>query len=182
MFEGITTQEDLAAKLKGPDIPDKYENPEMPEGATLDEKAFTDFQPVAKELGLTQAQVDKLIGFQSTVVESQTQQIFDNVLDLQAQGYKAELGKLQESMGDKFKPAHEQSVGTIEAIVDADVLQELKATGLMESPLMHKFGQQIYQKLMKEDGPPAPNMAIKAGLASGDPATAKNFYDRMGKM
>lgn len=182
LFEGIETQDDLAARLKGPEIPESYTIPEgLPEGA-INEETFTEFQPLAKELGLTQDGVSKLIQFQAGLAEKQSQQIYDRVLELQAQGFKSELGTLKETMGaDKFDVAHQQAMKTIEAVASPEIMAELKSTGLIDSPLVFRFGREIYEKLMKEDAPPPPNIAIKDGIRQGDPAVAKGFYDRMKK-
>lgn len=182
LFEGIETQEDLAARLKGPEVPESYTLPEgLTEGA-INEETFNEFQPLAKELGLTQEGVAKLIQFQAGLAEGQTQQIYDRVLELQAQGFKSELGKLQETMGaDKFNVAHQQAMKTIEAVASPEIMAELKATGLIDSPLVFKFGQEIYQKLMKEDSTVPPSIPVKEGIRQGDPAVASNFYGRMNK-
>jgi len=182
LFEGIETQEDLAARLKAPEVPESYTLPEgLPEGA-INEETFTEFQPLAKELGLTQDDVGKLITFQAGLAEKQSQQIYDRVLDLQAQGFKTELDTLKDTMGaDKFNVAHQQAMKTVEAVAGEAVMKELQSTGLINSPLIFRFGQEIYQKLMKEDGPGLPQINIKDGIRQGDPNVASSFYGRMKK-
>lgn len=182
LFEGIETQEDLAAKLKGPEIPEAYTIPEAMADGKIDAATMEEFTPLAKELGLDQAAVEKLLAFDVARMEKMSDGLYDRVLDLQAQGYKSELDKVKETMGaDKFDVAHQQAVKTIEAVASAEIMTELKATGLIDSPLMFKLGQEIYQKLMKEDGPPPPSMPVKDGIRAGDPETAKGFYTRMNK-
>lgn len=182
LFDGIETQEDLAARLKGPEIPEAYTLPtDLGEGVTFDEAAFGEFQPIAKELGLSQEAVNTLIKFQAKLTEGQAASIYDRVLDLQAEGFKTELGKIQESMGEKFAPAHAQAMKTIEAVASPEIMAELNSTGLINSPLVFKLGQEIYQKLMKEDSSLPAAMPVKEGIVAGDPATAKNFYAGMTK-
>lgn len=183
LFEGIETQEDLAARLKGPEVPETYTPPtDLPEGVTIDEAMFTEFQEIAKAQGLTQAQVENLVKFQVGIQEKNIGQVFDKVLELQAAGFKSELGKLKESMGESFDPAHQVAMKSIAAVADDGIMTELKATGLIDSPLMFKLGKQIYEKLLKEDAPPMPNLgSIKDGIRSGSPDTAKDFYGRMNK-
>lgn len=52
--------------------PEKYEAFKAPEGVTLDPKAMEAFQGVAKELGLSQDQAQKLVDFQTQAIKVAT--------------------------------------------------------------------------------------------------------------
>ncbi len=58
------TKADDPAKPIEPVVPEDYEPPKLPEGVVLDEEGFNLLKPIAKELKLTQDQVQKLIDLQ----------------------------------------------------------------------------------------------------------------------
>jgi hypothetical protein len=64
---------DKAAETKPQGAPEKYEFT-APEGVTLDPEAVAAFEPVAKELNLTNEQAQKLVGLQAQLVQKQHEQ------------------------------------------------------------------------------------------------------------
>lgn len=71
--DGGKDKDGKADKSEFHGAPEKYEAPTMPEGMTLDQAKFDEFQPVARKLGLSQAGMQELVNFYSqTVTGTQT--------------------------------------------------------------------------------------------------------------
>ena len=74
IIDGAKTEGEEVAKKEGeadpskPAIPEKYEII-APEGMTLDEAKIAEFTPIAKELGLTNEGVQKLVDYQAKQIE-----------------------------------------------------------------------------------------------------------------
>lgn len=130
--------------------PEAYEFT-MPEGMELDAELVTAVTPEFKELGLTQAQADKLVGVYAARMQAQAeaqQQAFTTQLEQWA----ADLKKDKDLGGDKF----DENMAVAREAIDrfgSDELRELfETTGVGNHPAMVKFAHKI-GKMLKEDRP-----------------------------
>lgn len=72
--------------------PEKYEDFKFPEGTEVNQEDVASFQGIAKELNLSQENAQKLVDFQSNMVQGQLKQ-YDDASNKQANDWKAETLK-----------------------------------------------------------------------------------------
>lgn len=61
----VKTEEVKTEQVKAPVVPEKYEDFKLPEGVEVDAEMLDAFKPLAKELGLTQENAQKLVDLQA---------------------------------------------------------------------------------------------------------------------
>lgn len=71
--EGDKPEGDKVDEDKPQGAPEKYEF-QAPEGVELDAQAIAEFEPIAREMNLTNEQAQKLVELQTTIVQKQMQQ------------------------------------------------------------------------------------------------------------
>tara|TARA_R110001599_G_scaffold171353_1_gene362431 strand:+ start:444440 stop:445129 length:690 start_codon:yes stop_codon:yes gene_type:complete len=89
--------EDDADKDKSEGVPEKYEFT-APEGVELDPEATAEFEPIARELGLTNAQAQKLVDLQAGLVRKQSE-----AWDTQVKNWVTEIKADKEIGGENIK-------------------------------------------------------------------------------
>ncbi|HFD3888017.1 peptidase [Serratia nevei] len=170
--EGSKTAEELAAekdakekvdkeaaeKDKKPAAPEKYEFT-PPEGQELDANVLAVFEPIAKELGLSQEQAQKLVDIYPQIQQQQAEAWSKQVSDWGEQ-VKAD----KEIGGDKFNA----SVGAAQRALDQFGNQELReylnASGLGNHPALVRFCAKV-GKAMAEDSFVVPNQGGQRSAA-----------------
>lgn len=133
--EGETKPEGEPVK---PTVPEKYEI-KAPEGMTLDEGSLAEFTPIAKELGLTNEQVQKLADFQAKQIqtaETNQKQAFDSFVDQTIKDTK-------DFFGSKLSAELPFVAKGRDQFADADVIGLLEASGLAN----HKAFIQMFAKM-----------------------------------
>ncbi len=168
-FQGYKSMDEILADLKQgrtqrEGVPEKPEDYKVfiPEGVPADEKVVKGFQAVAKDLGLTQAQVDKLVDFHNA-----------NILrGLEAQKAMAEEGRkfLKKTWGDQYEANLALADRGFEAFGTKALVDVLTQTGLKDHPAMvHAFAN--IGKAISEDALVLPEEAPKDILrtAGGEP-------------
>lgn len=149
---------DKAEKDKKPAAPEKYEFA-APEGQELDANALSVFEPIAKELGLTQEQAQKLVDIYPQIQQQQAEAWSKQVADWGEQ-VKAD----KEIGGDKF----EVSVGLAQRALDQfgnpELREYLNASGLGNHPALVRFCAKV-GKSMAEDSFVVPNQGGQRSAA-----------------
>lgn len=149
---------DKAEKDKKSAAPEKYEF-SAPEGQELDANALSVFEPIAKELGLTQEQAQKLVDIYPQIQQQQAEVWSKQVADWGEQ-VKAD----KEIGGDKF----EASVGLAQRALDQfgnpELREYLQASGLGNHPALVRFCAKV-GKSMAEDSFVVPNQGGQRSTA-----------------
>lgn len=141
-----------AGKEKSAEAPAEYADFDLPEGIKLDEPVMGEFKGLAKELGLTQEQAQKLVSLGANMqkgnAETFTTQLQAKV-DETAKGWATEAKADKEIGGDKF----DENLGVAKSALDTFGTPELKKL-LAESRLgnhpevlrfMYRAGKAISQ-------------------------------------
>lgn len=138
----------------------------MPEGVELDSALAEQFTGIAKELGLTQDQAQKLADLHANSVSKQISAHQSTV-----QGWRDEVTKDAVLGGDNLKASAAVANKAID-LAPAEIRQELRTlldnTGMGNHPLLFKWAHAI-GKLVSEDG------LVRAPTP---PAEKKPFYDK----
>lgn len=149
------------AVAPNPNVPEKYEL-KAPEGQTLDALSLDVFTPVFKELGLTQAQAQKLVDTQFQVtakaVEAAQKQAGDEVAAETAKWAKA-CREDKDIGGTNFDANAKIANKALAAFGSPELRTELISSGYANHPAFVKLFWTIGQKLA-ESTPPgngAPN-------------------------
>ena len=143
----------LGTEPKGTDpkvgAPETYVDFEFPEGTEMDEKGMEAFQPLAKELNLTQEQAQKLITLQTDLMKRQgevEQTAWDktNTEWLEAARNDPEIGGVEHDAKMATAMKAVKQFGTKE------LLEAFDATGVGNHPEMIRFAYRI-GKLMEDE-------------------------------
>lgn len=147
-----------------PVVPEKYEF-KMPEGVELNAEQAAEFSGIAKELGLTQEQAQKVADLQVKAVQKQIDAHKSTV-----NGWRDTVINDKELGGDKLQA----SVATANKAIDlappelrAELRTLLDSTGMGNHPALFKWAHAI-GKLVSEDG---------HVTAAAPPAEKKPFYN-----
>ncbi|EMM3172380.1 peptidase [Serratia marcescens] len=173
--EGSKTAEELAAekdakekadkeaaekaeKDKKPEAPEKYEFT-PPEGQELDANALAVFEPVAKELGLSQEQAQKLVDIYPQIQQQQAEAWSKQVSDWGEQ-VKAD----KEIGGDKFNASVGAAQRALDQFGNPELREYLNASGLGNHPALVRFCAKV-GKAMAEDTFVVPNQGGQRSAA-----------------
>ena len=154
-------------KPAAPVVPEKYEF-KAPEGTALDPAAVEAFTPIAKELGLTNDQAQKLVDLQ-LAQSTQAQQAYTAGIKAMLDGWTEQSRTDKEFGGAKFQ----ENVGVASAALDkfgTNALRKaLDDSGMGNHPEVVRFLWKVGQT-MKEDG-----MASGATGGGSAPRNAANI-------
>ncbi len=173
--EGSKTAEELAAekdakdkvdkeaaekaeKEKKPAAPEKYEFT-PPEGQELDANALAVFEPIAKELGLSQEQAQKLVDIYPQIQQQQAEAWSKQVADWGEQ-VKAD----KEIGGDKFNASVGAAQRALDQFGNPELREYLNASGLGNHPALVRFCAKV-GKAMAEDTFVVPNQGGQRSAA-----------------
>lgn len=173
--EGSKTAEELAAekeakekadkeaaekaeKEKKPAAPEKYEF-SAPEGQELDANALAVFEPIAKELGLSQEQAQKLVDIYPQIQQQQAEAWSKQVADWGEQ-VKAD----KEIGGDKFNASVGAAQRALDQFGNTELREYLNASGLGNHPALVRFCAKV-GKAMAEDTFVVPNQGGQRSAA-----------------
>jgi len=158
------TEEAAAA----PVVPEKYEAFKLPEGTELDATALAEFEPIAKELGMTQegAQrvVDLYAGQVAKLAEAQQKLIGDTVAEW-AKTAQAD----KEYGGDKFGANIAIAQKAISDFGSPELAKMLNETGLGNHPELIRFCLNIGKKLSEDS-------TVRGSKSAAAVDTAELFY------
>ncbi|CAI2147149.1 peptidase [Serratia entomophila] len=149
---------DKAEKDKKPAAPEKYEFA-APEGQELDANALSVFEPIAKELGLTQEQAQKLVDIYPQIQQQQAEAWSKQVADWGEQ-VKAD----KEIGGDKFTASVGLAQRALDQFGNPELREYLQASGLGNHPALVRFCAKVGNS-MAEDSFVVPNQGGQRSTA-----------------
>jgi hypothetical protein len=162
--------EDPEGKKDGDDkpegAPEKYEFT-APEGVTLDAEAVAEFEPVAREMNLTNEQAQKLVELQTKLVQKQMQQ-WDQTVD----GWVSTIKSDQEIGGEGLKQNIALAQRALSQFGTPELKAALDATRMGSHPELVRVFARI-GKAMAED-------TFVAGKTPA-PAERKGLYSHLPK-
>jgi hypothetical protein len=139
-----------AAEAKANEVPETYEAYKLPEGVQVDEALLGEFNTVAKELGLTQAQAQKLVDLQAKTAaagDTGRAEYLEQALKAQSDTWVNEIKNDPELGGAKFDATVSTAVKAISTFFGDDFRQLLNDSGIGNNPAlirgMHKIGVAI---------------------------------------
>lgn len=165
-MKGFDSFEALQSALKGPEIPETYE---APEGA--DTTVFESFSPIAKELGLSQDQVNALVKFDIERMGGMPQQLREKADAQMQEGLKqmaSEMGK------EKYDAAIRLANQTLKTFADDQVGRWLEESGMGNSPVLVRLLAKIGERLTED----SPNGGGQGGMTERTPENI--MYPNMG--
>lgn len=117
-----------------PEIPEKYEF-KAPEGfeGELDQAALEQFEPIAKELGLTQEQADKLVSMHADSIQRASTEARDQWAQ-QQQTWREDLQNDPEFGGQKFQENVTAATKAVERFGSPGLKEALESTGMGNHP------------------------------------------------
>ena len=130
--------------------PEKYEDFKLPEGMELDKEALAEFLPLAKDLGLTQEQAQKLIDSYAKQAQKVTEEPGKRFAKLQEDWTKATTGD-KEYGGKDFDANLATANAAIKEFGSPELNKVLAWSGLGNHPELVRTFWKI-GKAMKEDG------------------------------
>ncbi|CAI0712139.1 Uncharacterised protein [Serratia quinivorans] len=149
---------DKAEKDKKPAAPEKYEFA-APEGQELDANALSVFEPIAKELGLTQEQAQKLVDIYPQIQQQQAEAWSKQVAEWGEQ-VKAD----KEIGGDKFTASVGLAQRALDQFGNPELREYLQVSGLGNHPALVRFCTKV-GKSMAEDSFVVPNQGGQRSAA-----------------
>lgn len=147
-----------AEKENKPAAPEKYEFT-PPEGQELDANALAVFEPIAKELGLSQEQAQKLVDIYPQIQQQQAEAWSKQVSDWGEQ-VKAD----KEIGGDKFNASVGAAQRALDQFGNPELREYLNASGLGNHPALVRFCAKV-GKAMAEDTFVVPNQGGQRSAA-----------------
>jgi hypothetical protein len=128
-------------------VPEKYEDFKMPEGIKLNETMATEFKGVAKELGLTQEQAQKLVDMQTKGLIDSSNQLKEDHSKL-VDEWKTESVA---SMGGNIKQEIFKAESALKEFGTPEFKEFLISTGLQNHPGFLSFLRNVGGSIV-EDG------------------------------
>jgi hypothetical protein len=156
------------ATVTAPVVPEKYEAFKLPEGTELDATALAEFEPIAKELGLTQDGAQKVVdlyaGQVAKLAEAQQKLIGDTVAEW-AKTAQAD----KEYGGDKFGANIAVAQKAISDFGSPELAKMLNETGLGNHPELIRFCLNVGKKLSEDS-------VVRGSKSAAAVDTAELFY------
>jgi hypothetical protein len=155
-----------------PVVPEKYEF-KAPEGVTLDQAQVDAFTPVAKELGLTNEQAQKLVDLhtaQTTEAAKAFQTSQHEAWQTQVKQWESETRSDKEIGGAKFDENIGLAAKAIDKFGSRELRQALDTSGMGNHPAVVKFFVTVGRQLA-EDG--------MAGGNAGQGGTPKSLAEKL---
>ncbi|CAI1025321.1 Uncharacterised protein [Serratia ficaria] len=141
-----------------PAAPEKYEFA-APDGQELDANALSVFEPIAKELGLTQEQAQKLVDIYPQIQQQQAEAWSKQVAEWGEQ-VKAD----KEIGGDRFTASVGLAQRALDQFGNPELREYLNASGLGNHPALVRFCAKV-GKSMAEDSFVVPNQGGQRSAA-----------------
>lgn len=143
-FKSYESFDALQGALKGPEIPETYV---LPEGVEIDQEVFDAFAPIAKEMKMSQAQVDALIKFDA----ERSQSLPDKLLQAAEDQMEEGLAKMQSELGkEKYDAAVAGAKRVVKAFGDDATKQWMEETRMGNHPVLIAFLSKIGEALSED--------------------------------
>ncbi|EOT1889046.1 peptidase [Citrobacter freundii] len=173
------TEEELAADKakaekaekdqKQEGAPEKYEF-KPAEGQELDAAALEQFEPIARELNLTNEQAQKMVDLYGTKIMPMVQQQQVEAWQKQTEGWAESVKADKEIGGDKLTSSISTAQRALETFGTPELKEYLNTTGLGNHPELIKVFVKV-GKAMSEDG-------MVTGKESGQRTAAEVLYGK----
>lgn len=159
-------------------VPESYDFKavELPEGMELDQELTTEFSGIAKEMGLTQGNADKLMGMGvklSTKIQEKFEAAIKESQENQLKTYKTMLNTDPEIGGANLKQALVDANVAYDKFVSDDAAALLEQTGLNNHPAIVKVFREIGKQLKNDN--------VRGGNSTTHTRTAADWYPEMNK-
>jgi len=163
--KGFETPDAFKAALKPAELPESYA---IPEGMEVDQATFDAFAPMAKELGLSQAAVEKLLAFDAERMKAMPAQV--------DAAHKAELTAWAKEIGaDKYTAAITNARKALQTFASPEDVTWLQQAGLANSPRLVKILANIGVNLQEE----TPAGGEKSGKTLSEEERIARLYPKM---
>ena len=171
------TEEELAAEKaksekeqKQEGAPEKYEF-QAAEGQELDSAALEQFEPIARELNLSNEQAQKMVDLYGTKILPMVQQQQAEAWQAQTEQWAADVNADKEIGGDKLTANLSAAQRALEQFGDQELKEYLDTTGLGNHPALVKAFIKV-GKAMSED------KVVTGGHESGGSDLISAFYPK----
>lgn len=121
-----------------PAAPDTYQPFSLPEGMALDQAALDQFTPVARELGLTQEQAQKLVGLYAGQIQ-QAQELAGQAWQQQRREWQTAARRDPEFGGAKFDENLALAKRALDQFGGPELIEALNVTGAGDHPAVLKM-------------------------------------------
>lgn len=159
-----------AEKDKKPEgAPEKYEF-KAGEGFELDQEALKDFEPLAREMNLTNEQAQKMVDLYSGKILPMVQKQQAEAWQKQTEGWAESVKADKEIGGDKLTSSISTAQRALETFGSPELKEYLNTTGLGNHPELIKVFVKV-GKAMSEDG-------MVTGKESGQRTAAEVLYGK----
>lgn len=154
--------------------PEAYEW-KAPEGfeGELDQAAIEQFEPIAKELGLTQEQADKMVGLHAESLQRAQQQARDNWAQ-QMQTWQDDLRSDPEFGGAKFDENVGSAMKAVEKFGSPGLKEALESTGMGNHPELVRTFAAIGQAISEDK-------IVMGNQSQGERSMADRMYSNSPK-
>lgn len=150
-----------------PVVPEKYEL-QLPEGMTLDEPAFAEFSAVAKEIGLTQEQAQKVAAVQIAREQKSAEETAKVIADWdKASQSDAEFG------GDKFTANLAVAKRGLDAFATPELKGMLGKYGLVNNPEILRYFYRVGNAIGDD------KVLRQNSASTGEKSLAKTLYPHL---
>lgn len=150
-----------------PVVPEKYEL-QLPEGMTLDEPAFAEFSAVAKEIGLTQEQAQKVAAVQIAREQKSAEETAKVIADWDKASQKdAEFG------GDKFTANLAIAKRGLDAFATPELKGMLGKYGLVNNPEILRYFYRVGNAIGDD------KVIRQNSATTGEKSLAKTLYPHL---
>jgi hypothetical protein len=149
--EPAKTEEQTESKnedAKASEVPEKYDF-KLPEGFALDEELAKSFEPVARELKLTNEQAQKLADVYAAHAKAQAEAHSTQWL-AQVKTWGEEVQNDKEIGGEKFKPSIQAAIAARDKFGTPALMAILDSSGFGNHPEVVRFFARVGQS-MSED-------------------------------
>ncbi|MWF13618.1 peptidase [Escherichia coli] len=147
--------------------PEKYEF-KPAEGQELDSAALEQFEPIARELNLSNEQAQKMVDLYGTKILPMVQQQQAEAWQKTTEQWAADVKADKEIGGDKLTGSISVAQRALDTFGDPDLKEYLNASGLGNHPGLIKFCVKV-GKAMSEDG-------MVTGKEAGQRSAAEVLY------
>jgi len=150
-------------------VPESYDF-KAPEGfeGELDQAAIEQFEPIAKELGLTQEQADKMVALHADSLQRAQQQARDNWAQ-QMQTWQDDLRNDPDFGGPKFDENIGSAMKAVEKFGTPGLKEALESTGMGNHPELVRTFANIGQAISEDK-------IVMGGQSQGERSMADRLY------
>lgn len=155
-----------------------------PEGVTLDPKAIESVSPIFKELGLNQAQAQKLVDFYNTQTKAQSDQV-SSAITAMREGWRNEI-RGDAEIGSRIPEVQVEIGRALDKLGDQKLVKSFREamdnTGMGDNPALvktlFKFAKMVNEGNHVSGGGPSETGQAKPG-APARPTLAQAMYPQL---